>query len=72
MWGPCLGGFVGGRGAEKGAVVGEFDGGDGALVGGESVWESVGLYCGFLWYCHDFVMWRWKSQLSDLGSNMGA
>ena len=68
MWGPCLDGFVGGRGAEKGTVVGEFDGGDGTLVGG----ESVGFYCGFLWYCHIFMMWRWKSQLSDPGSKTGA
>ena len=63
MWGPCLDGFVSGGGAKKGAVVGEFDGGDGALVGGESVLEDVGLYCGFFWYGHVFVMWKEKSQV---------
>lgn len=47
-WGPCFDGFVGGGSGEEGAIVGEFDGGDGAFVGGESVVECVGFYGGFV------------------------
>lgn len=40
---PCSGGFVGGGSGEEFAVVREFDGGDGAFVAGESVFELVGF-----------------------------
>lgn len=45
-WGPGFDGFVGGGSGEESAVVGELDGGYGALVGGESVVESVGRCSG--------------------------
>lgn len=45
--GPGFDGFVSGGSGEESAVVGEFDGGDGAFVGGESVVECVGFYGGF-------------------------
>lgn len=42
--GVGYGGFVCGAGGEEFSVGGEFDGGDCAFVGGESVFEFVGFY----------------------------